>query len=217
VPGLVEAGRAGRPGDAALPRPAAGGKGGGHRPVAAVRLAAARAVRLFERWVLCRGSKVAYLRRLGVRIGSGTTIVTEVREFGTEPWLIEIGDRVAIAAGVVFVNHDGSSRVFRDRIEGSSPFGNRFGTIRVLEGSFIGLRAVLMPGVTVGPRSIVGAGSVVTRDVPPETVAAGVPARVLGTFDEYVASYQARMIHGLSSDRRELRRQLTKRLWGEER
>jgi hypothetical protein len=39
----------------------------------------------------------------------------------------------------------------------------------------------------------------------------------LCSFDEYVASYQSRMIHGLSSDRGELRRQLTKRLWGEER
>jgi acetyltransferase-like isoleucine patch superfamily enzyme len=172
---------------------------------------------LAQRWLLCRGSKVAYLRRLGTRIGEEPTILNRVSDFGTEPWLIEIGSRVAIASGVVFITHDGASRIFRDRIAGGSPFGNRFGTIRILDGSFVGLRAILLPGVTVGPESIVGAGSVVTRDVPPRTVAAGAPARVLCSLEEYIDEYRARLIPGLSSSRRELRRQLTRRLWGEER
>ncbi len=171
----------------------------------------------FEQWVLCRGSKVRCLRRRGARIGRHTTILTRVKDFGSEPWLVEIGSGVSLAAGVAFITHDGTSRVFRHRIEGSSPFGNRFGTIRVLDNCVVGLRAILLPGVTVGPNSIVGAGSVVTRDVPPATVAVGVPARALCTLDEYVDRYRAAMIPGLSSDRRELRRQLTRRLWGEER
>ena len=122
--------------------------------------------RLFDRWVLCRGDKIAYLRRIGVRIGRHTTILNSVADFGTEPWLIEIESGAAIAAGVVFVTHDGVSRVFRDRIEGGSPFGNSFGTIRVRENSFIGLRSIVLPGVSIGPNAVVGASSVVTRDVP---------------------------------------------------
>jgi acetyltransferase-like isoleucine patch superfamily enzyme len=171
----------------------------------------------FERWVLCRGNQVAYLRRLGVRIGRGTAVLNRVQEFGTEPWLVELGDRVTITTGVLFLTHDGSTRVFRHRIPEASAFGNSFGPIRVLDNSFVGARTVLMPGVTIGPDSIVGAGSVVTRDVPPGSVAAGVPARVMLTLDEYVARYCDRMIPGLSSDRAELRRQLTRRFWGEER
>jgi acetyltransferase-like isoleucine patch superfamily enzyme len=171
----------------------------------------------FERWVLCRGGKVAFLRRRGTRIGPQCSILTRVRDFGSEPWLVEIGCRVSLAAGVAFITHDGASRVFRHRIEGGSAFGNRFGTIRVLDNCVVGLRAILLPGVTVGPNSIVGAGSVVTRDVPPGTVAAGVPARVLCTLEEYVEKYRAAMIPELPSDRRELRRRLTRLLWGEER
>ncbi|HEY5908035.1 MAG TPA: acyltransferase [Vicinamibacteria bacterium] len=177
--------------------------------------AAARA--LFDRFVLCRGSKAAYLRRQGARIGHEVALLNRVKDFGSEPWLIEIGSRVNVASGVVFVNHDGPSRVFRGEIPGGSAYGNRFGPIRILDNCVIGNGAVLLPGVTIGPDSIVGARSVVTKDVPPRTVVGGVPARHLCTLDEYAAKYRATMIPGLSSDRRELRRQLTLHFWGEER
>ena len=173
--------------------------------------------RVFEQWVVCHGNKVAYLRRRGVRIGPQATVLARVQDFGTEPWLIELGTRVAIAAGVLFITHDGASRVFRDRFPDGCPFGNCFGPIRILDHSMVGAHTILMPGVTVGPNAIVGAGSVVTRDVPAGTVAAGVPARTLCTLDEYVEKYRARMIPGLSADRRELRRQLTQHFWGQER
>jgi acetyltransferase-like isoleucine patch superfamily enzyme len=167
---------------------------------------------LGRRWIVHRGNKVSYLRSLGARIGRDTAILNDVRGFGTEPWLVEIGDRVTITAGVVFLTHDGSSRVFRHKVPGGSAFGNLFGRVRVLDNSFVGVNAILLPGVTIGPNSIVGAGSVVTHDVAPETVAAGVPARALCHLDEYVDRYLARMIPGLSSDRAELREQLEARL-----
>ena len=49
---------------------------------------------LFRRYVVYRGNKVAYLRALGARIGRDTAILNEVQGFGTEPWLVEIGDRL---------------------------------------------------------------------------------------------------------------------------
>ncbi len=181
---------------------------------------AARAVgRWLEEWVLCGGNRAACLRRRGARIGRGTAILNRVADFGTEPWLVEVGARVTVAVGALFITHDGSSRVFRHRVavDGPSPFGNRFGPIRVLDDCFIGARAILMPDVTVGPEAIVGAASVVTRDVPPRTVVAGVPARVVCRLERCMDSYRARMIPDLSADRAELRRQLTRRFWGHER
>lgn len=180
------------------------------------RLASALS-RFFQLFVLCRGSKAAYLRRAGARVGRHAALLNRVEEFGTEPWLVEIGTDVSIAKGVTFITHDGASRVFRSLIPGSSAYGNRFGPIRVRDNCVIGLRAILLPGVSIGPDSVVGAGSVVTRDVPPGTIAAGVPARVVSTLEEYVERYRKTQIPGLSSERRELRRQLTLHFWGEER
>src|SRR3954471_11736593 len=81
----------------------------------------------FLRLLVFRGNKVAYLRSLGVRIGKDCDILTSITNFGTEPWLIELGRSVTITSGVVFLTHDGANRVFRDQLPDSSPWGNRFG------------------------------------------------------------------------------------------
>lgn len=165
----------------------------------------------------CRGDKVEYLRLLGVRIGEGCSIYTDPHNFGTEPWLIEIGNNVTLGQGVLLITHDGTSRLFRDRLPGMSPFGNRFGTIVIRDNCFIGDNAILLPGIEIGPDSAVGAGSVVTRTVPPRTVVAGNPARPIKGLDEYIKIYLQRMIPLEATDRAALRRELTTKLWGHER
>lgn len=169
----------------------------------------------FLRFVVLRGNKIAYLRHCGVRIGRDCDILNTVKNFGTEPWLIEIGQRVTLAEGVILYTHDGANRVFRDRLPDSSRWGNRFGTIRILDNCFIGANSIIMPDVQIGPNSIVGAGSVVTNHVPPQTVVAGVPARTICSLDEYIERYQSKMISIKSLDRQALRRELTQQLWGE--
>ena len=165
-----------------------------------------------------RGNKIAYLRHLGVRIGQNCTLVNSIQDYGSEPWLIELGNHVQIAHGVVFITHDGASRLFRHRVPGASLlWGNRFGTVRVLDNSFIGVNALVLPGVQIGPNSIVGAGSVVSKDVPPDSVVAGVPARLICSLEEYVQRYEQKMIPIEALDRQALRRELTQKLWGEPR
>ena len=54
------------------------------------------------------------------------------------------------------------------------------------DNTFIGMDSVIMPGVKIGPNAIIGANSVVTKSIPPNSVAAGCPTKVISTLDEYV-------------------------------
>ncbi len=120
-----------------------------------------------------------YLRKEGYSIGKNNRIYTH--NFGSEPYLIQIGNNSTITRGVNFITHDGGSWIFRDEI----PDLNVFGKIEIKDNCFIGLNSIILPNVTIGPNSIVGAGSVVSKDVPPNTVVAGVPARIISSTEEY--------------------------------
>jgi carbonic anhydrase/acetyltransferase-like protein (isoleucine patch superfamily) len=96
----------------------------------------------------------------------------------------------------------------------NAKYGNLFGKITIQDNCVIGVSSIILPGVTIGPDSIVGAGSVVTRDVPPKSVAAGNPARVLCTLDEYIAKCSRRMLPLRAQDRESLRMELLALLEG---
>ena len=143
------------------------------RPFASVRRAVRRQ---WERLVEAAGgqeAKIGLLRKSGVRIGERCRIYTN--NFGTEPYLVRIGNHCTVTSGVRFITHDGSCWVLRDELANLQDFG----PIVVEDNCFIGVNAVILPGVRIGPNAIVGAGSIVTKDVPPGMVVGGVPARVL--------------------------------------
>ena len=172
---------------------------------------------LFEYYVISKGNLNHYLRTHGVRIGENCQLLNRVDNYGSEPWLIEIEDRVTITAGVFLITHDAASRLFRKSLPKLSPYGNRFGKIKILSNCFIGVNSIILPGVTIGPNSIVGAGSVVAKDVPANVVVAGVPARVISSSDDYIVKYKEKMVPIKSKNRADLRRELTVYFWGEER
>lgn len=132
---------------------------------------------LRNRWLLR-----SYQRR-GLKLGREVRVIGKP-DFGSEPYLIEIGDHVTLSSQVTFVTHDGATWVFRHRPEYLGL--QRFGRIKIGNNCFIGTRAVIMPGVSIGDNCVVGAGAVVTRPVPDDTVVAGSPARTICTYREYV-------------------------------
>lgn len=140
---------------------------------------------------LFRTDPIKFARSRGVRVGDRCRFLgTSSRTFGSEPYLITIGDHVTITAEVRFITHDGGVWVFRDEF----PDIDVLAPITVGNNVFIGLYAVIMPGVTIGDNSVIAAGSVVTKDVPANVVVAGVPARVIRGLAEYRESSLARSL-----------------------
>ena len=103
---------------------------------------------------------------------------------GSESELITIGDNVTIARNVVFHTHDGAVRLFRDEYPGI----NVFGEIKIGNNVFIGSDSIIMPNTTIGDNVIIGSGSVVTKSIPNNSVAAGVPAKIIKSLEEYKAA-----------------------------
>jgi len=99
----------------------------------------------------------------------------ETMAFGTEPYLIELGDHVAIANGTVFITHDAGVRCFRDEF----PIDDIFGEIKIGNNVFIGINCTILPNTEIGNNCIVGAGSVVRGKFQDNSVIIGNPAKVL--------------------------------------
>ncbi len=126
--------------------------------------------------------RLAQYKKQGLQIADDARL-EGLPYFGSEPYLISIGPKTTIAGRVVFLTHDGATRLFRDQPKYKTVI--KFGRITIHENCFIGFGVILMPGVTVGPNSVVAAGAVVTADVPPNTVVGGVPAKPITTLDDY--------------------------------
>lgn len=118
-------------------------------------------------------AKIKYLRRQGMKIGQNCLIGT--MNFSTEPYLIEIGNHVAIADDTEFVTHDGGIWCFRDEISNADLFGK----IKIGNNVFIGNNCSILPNTIIGDNCIVGTGSVVRGKFPNNSVIIGNPATVI--------------------------------------
>ena len=100
----------------------------------------------------------------------------------SEPYLVTIGNHVS-ATRTHFETHDGAVWIFRD----SHPEWDIIKPINIGNNVYIGTNCIILPGVTIGNNVIIGAGSIVSKDIPSDSVYAGVPARFIKTTDDYLA------------------------------
>jgi maltose O-acetyltransferase len=135
--------------------------------------------RLRRRW--------AHLRALGMKIGNDVFLPPSTRIDVSHCFLISIGDHCGFGEDCFLLAHDAQMDEFLDAA--------RIGRVVIHASCHIGARTVILPGVEIGPRTIVGANSVVSRTLPPDTVCAGNPARPIWSLDEYLEKHRSRLRH----------------------
>lgn len=136
------------------------------------------------------------LRKLGAKIGNNVEFILN-QNFGSEPYLISIGDNTTVSFDCAFVNHDAATRVIRNLPDGHKETVI-YGPITIGKNCFIGCRTTLLPNVTIGDNSVIGACSLVNRDIPSNVVAAGVPCKVICTLDEYRQKHKKDFLYMVS-------------------
>ena len=137
--------------------------------------------KLWDKWQMYR-HPVAYARKKGVTVGERCKLITPTH-WGSEPWLVTLGNHVELSSNVRFFTHDGAVWVLRD-LEPDIHF-LKYGKIVIGDNCFIGSGTTILPGVEIGENCVIGACSVVTKSVPPNSVYAGNPAHRICGIEEY--------------------------------
>lgn len=133
---------------------------------------------------------VKYAKHIGVNFTNGLYIYGKVN-WSTEPWIINIGQNVHITNNTTFVTHDGGTLIFR-RYQHDLEITKR---ITIGDNVYIGTNSTLLPGVKIGNNVVVGACSVVSKNIPDNCVAVGNPAKVIKTADEYFEKLKKESLH----------------------
>ena len=131
------------------------------------------------KWILKHKNPKKYAEKTGVSFVD--LHVYGYVDWGTEPWIISLGKNVHITDGVKFITHDGGVLLLRDR----QPNLDITAPIVLGDNVYVGNNVIILPGVTIGNNVIIGAGSIVTKDIPNDSVVAGIPACRIESFEEY--------------------------------
>src|SRR5699024_702282 len=117
----------------------------------------------------------------------GKHVRWQPRSLPADPELVKLNNNISIASGVRFITHDVFRFILNTKYSSKENlFKANLGAIEVMDNVAIGADSIILPNVRIGPNAIIGAGSVVTKDVPKGKIVAGNPARIIGEFDDLV-------------------------------
>lgn len=138
----------------------------------------------------------------GLKIGNDTRLAGSI-DFGSEPFLISIGNCCLITDGVRFITHDGAIQVplimQGENLEDVYSKKSTFGRINIGDNVFIGVSSVILPETKISNDTVIAAGSVVKGDFPAGVVIGGNPAKVICSLDDYFFKNKGRIVE-LHSD-----------------
>lgn len=129
--------------------------------------------------------RTEYLIKKNVFASVGNNFFFQPRVIPADPKLIKFHDNVVVASNVTFINHD-VINLMLNNIPDIGWFKYQSGCIEVGNNVFIGANTTILPNVKIGDNVIVSAGSVVTKDIPSNSVVGGVPAKKIMSFEEYI-------------------------------
>ncbi|MBU9130818.1 acyltransferase [Holdemanella porci] len=127
--------------------------------------------------------KMAYIKKRGMFGAVGENCYFQSNILPAEPFLVYFHDNVAISAGVRIVTHSALNTVFNHE-EKTDQYLCRFGKVEIGNNVYVGADAIINYGVTIGDNCIVAAGAIVTKDVPDDSIVAGVPAKIVGSYTD---------------------------------
>ncbi len=135
--------------------------------------------------LLLREQPLDKLIQRGLKVGKNFHRMTNVVIDAAHCWHIEIGNNVTLAPRVHILAHDASTKIFLNY--------TKVANVKIGNNVFIGAGTIVLPGVNIGDNVIIGAGSVVSKDIQPNSVAVGNPARIIYSLDDYLQKIKNEM------------------------
>jgi len=162
-------------------------------------------------------ARAEYCRRKRIYAEVGENVEIMSRVVPLYPKLIKIGNNVSLTSGVDFITHNVTHTIL-NRMNGcEKKYQERIGCIEIMDNVFVGAGTKILYNVKIGSNVIIAAGSVITKDIPPNTIAGGIPAKVICDLGTYLTkrNSQSEYPSELKPSHQEISPELVQWAWGE--